>query len=79
MSFLGNEHVFGAVLRKTSAKALLANNVYVCFLWRDPATPCSIFHPKKAYEQMESCSSLRALKHDYFSGFMEKESKEFGI
>lgn len=76
---LGNEHVFWAISRKTSAKGLLANNAHAWFLRRELALLFSIFHPKTPYEQMEPCSSLRALGHDCLFSFMEKENKEFGI
>lgn len=79
MPLLGNEHVFWAVSRKTSAKGLLANNARAWFLWRELDLLFSIFHPKKGYEQVEALSSLGAVGHDYLSVFIDKKNKEFGI
>lgn len=53
---------------------LLANNAHVRFLQRELSLPFSTFLPKITYEQMEPCSSLRALGHDYFSTFMERKN-----
>lgn len=41
---------------------------------------CTLFStPKKADEQRKPCGCLRALEHNYLSGFMEKKDKELGI
>ena len=79
MPLLGNEHIFWAASRKTSAKGLLANHAHAWFLQRELDLPFSIFHPKKTHEQVEPCGSLGALEYDFLSVLMENENKEFGI